>query len=267
MHAGARLLAGLFFMAPVVATADDDRRPDAVPNRPTVSTSADLSAPGWLEAELGGLFQRDRHADADPVRRTGIPYSLKLAFSREWGVRIDGESMVRLTNADGTRATGFGDTTFVVKRRFEIDSDSAAGLELSASAPTSKKVAGAHIGNGSGKADYGLNAIYSVDFGDWHSDVNLVETRVGARAIDEGRWASLGALDLSRKLGDRWGVVAEVSGVHRHGVPGSAQILGAFTYAVDRSVVVDFGVAHALNRSTPTWQGFLGITAVLGRVL
>jgi hypothetical protein len=261
----AHLAAGLLLFGSTLVRADDER-PDAVPNRPTVSTTADLSAPGWLEGELGGLYQRDRHPDADPIRRASLPYSLKLAFSREWGVRVDGEAVVRPTGDDGTRVTGFGDTTFVVKRRFEIDDQSAAGLEMSTTAPTSKKTMGAHIGNGSGKPDYTINTIYSADRGDWHGDLNLAATRIGARGTDEGRWQSLGALDISRKLGSRWGAVVEVSGTHRRGVPGTAQVLGAVTCAIERSVVVDVGIAHALNRATPTWQAFFGVTAVLGRV-
>ena len=244
----------------------DDVKPEAVPNRPTVSTPAALSAPGWLEAEFGGLHARDLHPDADPARRTSLPYSLKLAFTEDWGVRIDGEASVRRSANDGARDTGgLGDTTFVVKRRFAIDSrsdfKSAFGLEAWLAVPTSRR----GLGTGSGKPDYTINAIYSADFGDWHSDLNLLNTRVGAIDAGEGRWQTLGAIAWSRRLDDRWGVVGEISGTHQRGASGTAQALGAFTYAIRRSAILDFGVAHALNRATPTWQAFVGITVVLGR--
>ena len=256
------VLAVASLLAALDAATADDARPEAVPNRPTVSTTADLSAPGWLEGELGGLYLHDRHPDADPARRASLPYSLKLAFSREWGVRIDGEAGVRRTAADGTHEGSFGDTTFVLKRRFEIGDASAAGLELSTTTPTARP----GLGTGSGKPDYSIDGIYSVDLGDWHTDINLLGTRVGAIGRDEGRWQTLGAFGLSRRLGDRWGVVAEMSGTRRSGVPGTAQVLGALTCSVERSVVIDFGIAHGLNRATPTWQAFVGVTAVLARV-
>ena len=239
----------------------DQAKPEAVPNRPTVSTTAALSAPGWLEGELGGLYVRDRRPDADPIRRKSFPYSLKLAFSENWGVRIDGEAWVRQIAIDGTRDTGFGDTSFVVKRRFAIDTDSAFGIEASVTTPTAKH----GLGFGSGKPDYTINAIYSADFGDWHTDVNLLNTRLGAINPGEGRWQTLGAAALSRRIDDRWGAVGEISGTHRRGAPGTAQILGAITYAMFRYAVIDFGAAHGLNRATPTWQAFAGITLVLGK--
>lgn len=241
---------------------DDEGKPEAVPNRPTVSTTASLSAPGWIEAEFGGLYVRDRHAHADPVRRASLPYSLKLAFSENWGVRIDGEAAVRQTANDGTRDTGFGDTSFIVKRRFAIDSASAFGLEASLTSPTASH----GLGTGSGKPDYAVNSIYSADRGDWHTDLNLLNTRIGAIDRRQGRWQTLGAIAVSRRLDDRWGATGEISGTHQRGVNGTAQVLGAFTCAILRSAVLDFGVAHALNRATPSWQVFAGITLVLGKV-
>ncbi len=255
---------GIAIASQAQGVESDDAKPEAVPNRPTVSTTASLSAPGWFEAEFGGLYARDRHPDADPIRRVSLPYSLKLAFSESWGVRVDGEALVRQTANDDTRDTGFGDTSFIVKRRFAIDSDSAFGLEAGVTVPTARR----GLGVGSGKPDYAINAIYSADFGDWHTDINLLNTRIGAidRDAGEGHWQTLGASSLSRRLDDRWGIVGELSGTHRRGASATAQALAAFTYAIQRSTVVDFGVAHALNRATPTWQVFGGLTMVIDRV-
>ena len=262
-HIASTICLAIFFTfsSPARCIDSDEAKPEAVPNRPTVSTSASLSAPGWFEGEFGGLYARDRHPDADPIRRASFPYSLKLAFSEEWGARIDGGALVRQTANDGTRNSGFGDTSFVLKRRFAIDTSSAFGLEGIVTAPTAKQ----GLGTGSGKTEYSVNAIYSADLGDWHTDVNLLSTRVGAIGQGEGRWQTQGALALSRRLDDRWGVAGEVSGTHQRGANATAQVLGAFTYAIRRSEVVDFGVARGLNRATPTWQAFAGITVVLGR--
>src|SRR5262252_7277339 len=74
------------------ARADDPNDPQVVPYRPTVSTPAQLSAPGWLELEAGGLVANGPAASAS---RATLPYTLKLAFTPDWGVRIGGDAWVR----------------------------------------------------------------------------------------------------------------------------------------------------------------------------
>jgi hypothetical protein len=154
----------------VWAAAGDDA-PAATPYRPSVSTPAALSAPGWIEIEAG--LQHDH--DAAVVRRDNTPLTFKLAFTPDWGVRVGADGWVG-SRDDGGRTSGVGDTSVIVKRRFAIDDDSAFGLEGGATLPT-----GRHgVGSGSGKPDWSITAIHSADFGAvWHSDVNLGATRLG----------------------------------------------------------------------------------------
>src|SRR5215831_10283165 len=111
-----------------VARADDANDPQVVPYRPTVSTPAQLSAPGWLELEAGGLVA---NGPASGASRATLPYTLKLAFTPDWGVRIGGDAWVRDVEGSFQPAvTGGGDTDLVLKRRFAISDASAWGLEL-----------------------------------------------------------------------------------------------------------------------------------------
>ena len=255
------LFAAVSLAARLAQAADAETRPDAVPYRPTVSTPAALSAPLWLEAEFGGLYLRNR-PDDDPVRRSSVPYSLKLAFTEDWGVRINGEAVARATATDGTHETGFGDTALIVKRRFAIDASSAFGLEAGAAFPTARH----GLSTGSGKTDASVNGIYSADLGAWHTDLNLLNMRFGARQEGQSRLQTLGAASLSHPLDDRWTAAAELSGTRQRGASGTAQVLGALGWAVRRDVVLDIGVAHGLNRATPTWQAFMGATVVVGKL-
>src|SRR5438105_2964593 len=100
--------------------------PSVTPYRPSVSTPAALSAPGWLEVEAGVQSSRA----VDPTRRETLPYTLKLAFTPDWGIRVGGDAIVRQRNADGTADHGLGDTSLVLKRRFAVNDASAFGLEL-----------------------------------------------------------------------------------------------------------------------------------------
>ena len=170
------------------AVADDGERPDAVPYRPTISTPAALSAPGWLEGEIGGLLIRNHHVDDGIERRASVPYTLKYAFTDDWGVRVGGETFAHARLADSTTDSGFGDTALVLKRRFAIDQAAAFGLELGAAFATAKPA----LRVGSGKTDWSLDGIYSTDLGRWHADVNLVNTRLGRKSDGQSRcrrWA------------------------------------------------------------------------------
>ncbi len=234
-----------------VAAAPADDEPAAVPYRPSVSTPATLSAPGWLEIEAGFLHEHDG-ADA---RRDSLPLTLKLAFTPDWGVRIGADAWVLRKDASG-HDSGFGDTGIVLKRRFAVDDSSAFGLEAGATLPTSR----GGLGAGSGKADYGVNAIYSADFGDWHTDINLATTRLGQIDPDAGRMQWLVAASLSRALNDHWGVVGEFSGTHQSGSENTSQFLFAASYNVSKQLVLDAGAARSLRSGAPVWSAFTGFT-------
>ncbi len=244
------------------APMDDIAPPEATPYRPTISTPAQLSAPEWLEGEFGGLQAGGSRSDGGLDRRSSIPYTLKYAFSDDWGVRIDGEALVHAHDAQGMRETGLGDTAFVLKRRIAVDPVSTLGLEAGVLFPTGRKA----LESGSGKPDYTVNGIYSSDLGEWHTDVNLVGTRLGARDPGTSRYQQLGAIAVSHPLYGRLSAAAEMSGTRQHGAPSTSQVLAALSYAVRRDIVVDIGAAHGLNHASATWQAFSGVTVVIGRI-
>lgn len=243
-----------------IARADDsDGRPDATPYRPTVTTPAALSAPHWLEGEFGGMLAIDQ-PPGTPSRRASLPYSLKYAFTDDWGVRVVGEAVVHV-EGDGSRETGFGDTGFILKRRFGVDERSAFGLEVGALYPTARP----DLQFGSGKPDYTINGIYSVDVAGWHSDANVIETRMGTRD-DTSRWQTVAAIAASHPLSERWQFAGEFAGSRQSGASSTAQFLAALSWAARHDAVIDFGAIRGLNHATPKWQAFTGLTIVLGRI-
>lgn len=258
---------GLFAVAIVVlAVLTRPARADAVsieypvvtPYRPSVSTPAALSAPGWLETEAGVLSSEG----GEPARRDAFPYTFKYAFSPDWGIRLEGEALVRDNSPDGQTASGFGDTSFVLKRRFPVNERSAFGLELGVGAATARP----GLNSGSGKTDYSLNGIYSADFESaYHVDLNYAITRLGAIGPDEGRLQGLWAAALAKAFDERWGVVGELSGTHQSGVERTAQALVASSFTPAHKISWDFGVARGLTAATPSWSLFAGVT-VLSRL-
>jgi hypothetical protein len=239
-----------------VASADDDT-PSVTPYRPSVSTPAALSAPGWIEVEAGV----NSSGGVDPSRRENLPYTVKLAFTPDWGVRIGGDAIVHERAADGTGLTGFGDTSVVLKRRFAVSDASAFGLEAGVKFPT------ARTGLGSGSTDATVNGIFSSDFAkDWHTDINLLATRVGG--VEEGvsRFQNAWAAAVSRNLTEKLGVVGEMSGTHQRGIGPTSQGLVAMSYSVAPSLTVDLGVSKGFSAASGGWSMFSGLTFLAAKL-
>ena len=257
--AAARCAAALSMLATFsVAVAAEDESPSVVPYRPSVSTPAALSAPGWLEVESGFLHEHT----ATGVRRESVPVTLKLAFTPDWGVRVASDAWVQRRDEAGERATGSGDTAIVVKRRFAVDDESAFGLEGGGTLPSSRH----GLGSGSGKPDWVLNAIYSADFGAWHTDTNAAATRFGAQEGTASRAQLLAAASLSRSLDEHWSVVGEVAGAGQHGADATRQLLVAVSYNVSKRLVLDAGAARTLRAGAPSWSAFTGMTWLAARI-
>ena len=229
------------------------------PYRPTVSTPAALSASGWIEVEMGLLNSNG----GVPPDRASAPYTIKLAFSDDWGVRIGGEFWVRDLGVNGRNVNGFGDTALVVKRRFAVNDQSAFGLEAGVMSPTSP--AGLHAG--SGGTDYGLNAIYSKDFAvAFHTDLNYSVTRLGLATSGQSRELALWAAALSYAVNPQWGLTGELSGTQQSGAAPARQLLLAGTYSPYKRVTWDFGFARGMTVATPSWSIFAGCTFLASRL-
>lgn len=243
-----------FALAAQAAHAADDGGPAVVPYRPSVSTPAQLSAPGYLELEAGGLRASDNGAS-----RTSLPYTLKLAFTPDWGIRVGGEAWVR-DRGFGQSDSGVGDTAVVLKRRFAVSDATAWGLELGETFPTAKSSIGI------GHAATTVNGIFSSDFASaWHTDINLNVTHLGGSG-QPSPWQTGWAAAFSRTLTDSWGAVGELSGTHEASFGDTAQFLAAASWNQSRAAVFDFGFARGLNDATPRWQVFAGVTVRLGKV-
>ena len=248
-----RVLAASCVMAVTPCTNHAEEEPSATPYRPTVSTPATLSSPRWLELELGG-----QHAHGgESSQHINLPYALKYAFTADWGIRAGGDAWVRDVAQDGTRASGFGDTNVILKRRFAVHEDSAFGLEGGAYFATAKD------GLGSGKTDYLLTGIYSGDFGHYHSDINVGATRVGQIGPGEDRWQSAWATSVSGSFSEQWGGAGEFSGAYRRGTATTTQFLLAGNFNYSKHVVFDMGVAFGLASASPNWTLLAGVTVLL----
>lgn len=228
---------------------------DVTPYRPTISNSAQLSAPGQLELELGGL-----HVKSGNARRTSLPYLLKLAFNEQWGVLAGGEALVNSRDDAGVTSRGIGDTTLTLKRAFVLDSDTALGLEFGTKLPTAKDTIG------SGKADYTMNGIFSKDFAQIHLDANLNATRLGALTLGAARMQTGFSTSLSMPLSGQWSSTVELAGTRQSGAPNTAQFLAALVYSPSKQLAIDAGFTKGLNSMSQDWSFFTGFVVPLAKL-
>ncbi len=243
------------------AETNPESPPAVTPYRPSVSTPAQLSSPGWLEGEFGLLHARNGGAERDSV-----PFALKYAFTPDWGIRLGGEAWVRDTQSSDGPGYAIGDTALIIKRRFAMGArgtwgalrNAAVGVEGGVIEPTGR--------DGVGKTAYAINSIFSADLGMWHSDSNVFVTRLTSDDPSLGHWQWGWASSLSRAMSERISVGGELSGTRQSGAADTAQWLVAGSYLLSSGSVVDVGVARSLGHSGITTQVFCGITIMLAHL-
>jgi len=257
MNRGFKLCLLLAWLACTSLWAQESE-PAATPFRPTVASGAAISLPGWLELELGGQRLGGHGAD----RRGSLPYLLKYSVNEQLALLLGGDARVSSRPAGGPTLSGMGDTALTLKwRGTAAPAGTSYGVEASVKFPT------AATGLGSGERDLGLKGIYGLDIAEgWHLDGNLLVNRLGGIEAGQGRLQSAWAMALSHSVGPAWTLAADLSGTHQRGVADTVQLLGAASYALSPRLVLDGGLARGLNRNTPKWTLFAGMTVLLGQL-
>lgn len=225
------------------------------PYRPTVTNSAGLSVPGWLELETGVATQDEQ----DGSRQNSLPYLFKLAFTPDFGVLLGGDGYLAQRAADGSRVSGGGNTSLLLKHRFEMDR-AELGCEYGFKAPTAAN------GLGSGKRDYILNGIYSRNIGQHELDTNLNVTKLGDSQPGESSYEYGMSATVFHALQNGWGGMAELSGTARSGTLPRSQWLIAANYEWSSRLVLDIGVSSGIDKRSHRYAVFAGMSMLLGKV-
>ena len=235
------LLLFALVLATLAAVAQDDLV--AVPNRPTVSTTAQPVQSGVLETEWG-VDAASSHQDVNALAKFGITSNLEFRLANN-----------PFIGDYGTH--GFGDTALGFKYRLTRDTGRQPSISLMYmfKAPTAGDVLG------SGEADHSFTFLASKDVGKHHFDFNLIANLLGQPG---GGFAYdfLNALAWSHPVRGKWGVTAELSGITspKHSVPGSAQFMASAIYTVKPRLVFDIGVIGRLTGPVPKAMFIAGVT-------
>ena len=220
----------------------------AVPNRPTVSTTAQPVQPGVLETEWG-VDAAGSHQDINGLFKFGVSTNFELRFANN-----------PFTAGSGTH--GVGDTALGFKYRFLQDSGHQPSMAFiyMAKLPTAGSVLG------SGETDHAFAWLVSKDLGKQHFDFNAIANLLGRPQGGFDR-AYLYALAWSAPLHGKWGATAELSGVTSPSpsTPGNAQFIASAIYTLRPRLVLDIGMMGRVTGDIPDAMFVAGFTYSIAR--
>jgi hypothetical protein len=221
----------------------------AVPNRPTVSTTAQPVQPGVLETEWG-VDAANSHQDINGLLKFGVSTNFELRFANN-----------PFTADSGTH--GVGDTALGFKYRFLQDSGHRPAMAViyMAKVPTAGSVLG------SGEPDHGFALLVSKDLGKQHFDFNAIANLLGRPQGGFDR-DYLYALAWSAPVRGNWGATAEISGVTspKPSTPGNAQFIASATYTFRPRLVLDIGMMGRITGDIPNAMFVTGFTYSIVRL-
>ena len=242
-HNWTATIAGLCLL-PCLVFAQNKDEITAVPNRPTVSTTAETVQPGVFEFEYG--FESGRsHQNVNGLLKFGVSSNLELRFGND---PIERDSGI----------AGVGDSSAGFKYRFldQHPRSPSVSLLYAATLPT------ADTGLGAGTYGHFVAALISKDFAKHHLDLNegvQFLGRGGASGFDHNYFS---ALAYSHPILRDWGWTGELSGSSRTNrtAPATMNLLGALTRNISSRLVLDGGVSYAAFGNLPRVTLLGGVT-------
>jgi hypothetical protein len=216
----------------------------AVPNRPTLASTAEMVPLGVFEIEYG-FEAADSHQNINGLLKWGAVKNLELWFLHN---PIERDS--------GTAGLGDSGAGFKYKLFPQKDARPTVAVLYVATIPTARPELGA------GAMVHLVQILVSKDFGKHHFDFNegvQFSGRYQLSGFDRNYFA---ALSYSRPLKGKWGYTGEIAGYswQNAATPATMTLLNAATYNVSRRLVLDGGAYFAAYGNLPRVTFFAGLT-------
>lgn len=232
------------------------------PNRPTFANPALTTQPGLAELEWG--LQRSALREDGPS--FGTPTLLKLGLAKDVELRLSCPGYLHLEPAGAPTSAGWGD--FNLAAQWCYLHDGLFGTDQAIQVAHTFPTAPASQGLGNGASIDTLTLLFSRDAGDYHIDVNLLESWIGQPADQGGGRAAqaAGTVSITRNLNEAWSLTGELYALQA--TPQNARIvsnLWCVAYKVSKRLVLDGGVDVGLSHGAPRYTLFTGLTVGLGR--
>jgi hypothetical protein len=224
----------------------------ANPTRPTFSDSANTTAQGHLELEIGAKFYHDDQLDTPFLLKLGLakPLEFKLGGS---GLRHDGRS--------GGAGFGFGNLDLITKFRFLSQRGTRPSMAILADITLPTASDDLHEST----TDVAALLLMTGEFGPMSWTINTGVRFLGLNRDDS--WLDIPAiLALSAEIVGPLGVILEVADY----IPLDEQdnrlhLLGAITWSFTRQLILDAAFVKGFD-GAPDWEIHFGITSTLTRL-
>lgn len=237
---------------------------DINPDRPDLTTSAELVPPGTLQLETGVEYARARVAGGPAERQLSLQAVLRAGITETLEVSLDGAPFVWLRD-EGEHA-GSGDYTLGLKYRLFTPAESSALPAVSLKPFVKLPTAAAPIGTE--RPDFGALLLISFAF-PWGLSL---DTNAGVAAIGQTRPSGfipqgIVAGSLSWAVTDRLSTITELFFTTKDERDGreSLRATVALMYRVTSWLAVDAGMRTTLAGQGPDWSALVGLSARFGR--
>lgn len=233
--------------------------PAANPGRPTVSTPATLTPPGYFQFETGVL---SAWTSPQFSAQTSVNEVIKFAVCRRIellaGVEPVAHSVVDRSSSNDAGGVSLGvqgvlypgegvKPTIAMSYFHSVYAGNAPDLDIGSSTNSALLLA-------------------SADVGKFHYDTNLFFNEVVNGPLRRGQFGQ--SLSVSHPLTTRFGLSGEIWRFTQPFIRGNAIAnLWALSYSPSKDLVLDAGFDHGLTNTSTHWEIFAGFTYLLPRRL
>jgi hypothetical protein len=224
--------------------------------RPLTTDDASTVEKGKFQVEMG--FDAAHQDNRDREYKPSLTLSYGLSEKADIGI---GSAYLFVHPQEGGNQDGLGDTEAKVKYRLMEEEEKGWRPAFSIAGKLKAPTASESKGLGSGKADYGVNAIVTKNLSKrWVLHVNMGYTFIGGEGASNEMNYSLSAQLI---VSDKWALVGEVVGVNNFNGRGEddpfSALVGAY-YQINDNFVWDIGFAKGMNSAAPDFRITTGLT-------
>jgi hypothetical protein len=237
---------------------------DINPDRPDLTTSAEVVPAGALQLETGLEYERERSGGAPTRQQLIIQAVLRAGLATRLEVSLEGEPFVWRRAADDDR--GSGDYTLALKYRLYAPPEDSGAPTLALRPFVKLPVARAPIG--SERPDVGALLLMSLGL-PWGLGL---DANAGAAAIGQTRpngfmAQGVASASLSWAATERLATIADFFFATKEDRDGRASLRAtvAVVYRLTSRLALDAGMRTTLAGPGPDWSAFVGLSARFGR--
>jgi len=246
--------AAMLWLGTTVAAAQDIN-----PDRPDLTTSAEIVPAGALQIETGLEYERARVGGGPTERQLSVQAVLRLGLTSALEISLEGMPFVWLRA--GEEDHGSGDYTLGLKYRFHAPAPDGAGPALAVKPFVKLPTAREPIG--SERTDFGALLLMTLGL-PWglSLDANAGVAAIGQRRPDGYIPQGIASASLSWAATERLTTITELFFSTKDERDGRDSLLTtlALMYRITPRLAVDAGVRSTLTGQGPDWSAFIGLS-------